>query len=82
MSQVSIRDMEITSLKNQNKNLQDTATKKEQERKALENKCKELVDKNKVIGQSVVQGAKHIIWDVLIEEAAKLTPYLDYIFNK
>ena len=53
--------MESTSLKNQNKNLEDTATKREQERKALENKCKELVDKNKVTGQLALQGAKHII---------------------
>ena len=29
-----------------------------------------------------MQGAKHIIWDALISEAAKLSPYLDYILDK
>ena len=46
MSQVSLRDMEITGLKNQNKYLEDIVVKREQERNTLENKCKELVDKN------------------------------------
>ena len=87
MSQVSLKDMEITGLKNQNKILEDIATKREQERKALENKCKELVDKNnkltkQVTGQSALQGAKHIIRDVLIAEVAKLKNYLDYILDK
>ena len=79
--------MEITVLKNQNKNLEDIATKREQERKTLENKCKELVDKNnkltkQVIGQSALQGDKHLIWDVLIIEVAKLMSYLDFILDK
>ena len=29
-----------------------------------------------------MQGAKHIIWDVIIAEAAKLIPYLDCILGK
>ena len=71
MSQVSIRDMQITGLKNQNKNLEDIATKREQEWKTLENKCKEMVDKNnkltkQVTGQLALQWAKHTIWGVLI----------------
>ena len=47
MSQVSLKELEITGLKNQNKNLEDIAGKRELERKKLEDKCKELVDKNK-----------------------------------
>ena len=35
-----------------------------------------------VIGQLAVQGAKHMIWDVIIAEAVKLRPYLDYILDK
>ena len=46
MSQVSIKELEITGWKNQNKNLEDIAGKRELERKKLEEKCKELVDKN------------------------------------
>ena len=66
MSQVSLIDMEITGLKNHNKNLEDIAIKREQERKAWESKCKEMADKNnkltkQVTGQLALQGAKHII---------------------
>ena len=46
MSQVSLRDLEIIGLKNQNKNLESATLKKEEERKAIENKCKYLLDKN------------------------------------
>ena len=87
MSQVSLRDMEITGLNNQNKILEDIVVKREQERKKSENKCKELIDENnkltkQVIGQSALQWAKHIIWDVLITEATKIRPYLDYILDQ
>ena len=46
MSQVCLRDLEIVGLKNQNKNLENATLKKEEERKALKNKCKDLLDKN------------------------------------
>ena len=46
MSQISIKYLETTVLKNQNKNLEDIAEKREKERKTLEDKCKELVEKN------------------------------------
>ena len=39
MSQVSLRDLEIIRLKNQNKNLENLALKREEERKTWENKC-------------------------------------------
>ena len=39
-------DLEIVGLKRKNKNLVDVVLKKEEERKALENKYKELLDKN------------------------------------
>ena len=46
MSQVSLKNLEITGLKNQNKNLEEIAEKREKERNTLEDKCKELVEKN------------------------------------
>ena len=46
MCQVSLKDMEINGSKNNNKNLEDIAVKREQEIKTLENICKELVDQN------------------------------------
>ena len=53
----------------------------------MENKCKGLLDKNdKLMKQFTVQlhvqGAKHIIWDMIIAEAGKLRPYLNYILDK
>ena len=71
MSQVILRDLEIVILKNQNKILENAALKKEEERKAMENKCKEFLDKNEKLlkqltGKFPVQGAKHIIWDIII----------------
>ena len=87
MSQISLKELEITGLKNQNKNLEDIDGKRELERKKLEDKCKELVDKNnklkkQVTRQSSLQGEKHLIWDVLIAEETKLNPYLDFILGK
>ena len=87
MSEVSLRDLEIFGLKNQNKNLENLVLKREEERKAWENRCRDLSDKNdklmkQVTGQLPVQGEKHIISDVIISEAAKLKPYLDYILDK
>ena len=40
MSQVSLKDLEIVGLKNQTKNIEDAALKKEEERKALEKNVK------------------------------------------
>ena len=67
--------------------MEDIAVKREQERKTLENICKELVDHNnklikQVTGQLALQGAQHIIWVVLISEASKIRPYLDYILDQ
>ena len=63
------------------------AEKKGKERNILEDKCRELVEKNnklskQVSGKSSVQGSKHLILDVLIVEATKLKPYLDFILDK
>ena len=71
MSQVSLRNIEIVVLKNQNKILEDAALRKEEERKAIENKYKELLDKNdklvkQLTGQFPIKGKKHIIWDMII----------------
>ena len=44
ISHVILRDLEIVGLKNQNKNFENGILKKEEERKAMENKYKELLD--------------------------------------
>ena len=87
MSQVRLRDLEVVGLKIQNKNLVDEILKKEEERKALEKKCKELLDKNEKLVKQLsrqlpMQGARHLIWDMIIAEAVKIRPYLNYIQDK
>ena len=71
MSQVSLKELELVGLKNQNKNMENVALNREQERKAWEEKCQELTNKNDklmkhVTSQSSVQGAKNIIQYSLI----------------
>ena len=61
--------------------------KKEEERKALENKNKELLDINEKLvkqlsGQIPMQGARHLIQDMINAEAVKIRPYLNYIQEK
>ena len=70
------------------------ALQRKQERKtwdaksqAWEAKFQELQNKNdklikQVIGQLQVHGSKDIIWDAIIEEASKFTPYPDYVLDK
>ena len=63
------------------------AKHEEKERKALENHCKELEEKKnkltkQVSGQVALQGEKHLIQDVMITEAPKVQPYLDFIRDK
>ena len=46
MSQVTLKDLELGGLKNQNKNLENLAVKREQERKPWEAKFQELQNRN------------------------------------
>ena len=60
------------------------ASKKEEEKKKLAERCQELIDQNdilnkQVIGQMALQGARHMIWDEIIKEASKFILYLDYV---
>ena len=55
----------------------DVADVKEGIRKKLEERCKELEDKNNKLtkldsGQASLQGEKHLIWDMIIVEAIKI----------
>ena len=61
--------------------------KKEQEKKKVEETCQGLINQNtkltkKVVGQMALQGAIHMIWDKIIQEANQFRPYLDYIADK
>ena len=61
--------------------------KKKKKKYFFENKSKELLDKNeklaeKFSGQLLVQGARHLIWDMIITKVAKMRHYLNYIKDK
>ena len=87
MSQVKLRNVELAGLKQQNKNLEDMDSKKEEEKKTLAERCQELIDQNEklnkqVIGQMALQGARHMIWDEIIKETSTLILYLDYVADQ
>ena len=80
MSQVCQRDLEIVDLKSKNKNLVDAYLNKQEERKSLENKYNYLLDKKEKLVKQLsqkfpMQGARHLIWDIIIVEAVKIGPY-------
>ena len=75
MSQMSLKDLEITQLKDANKELKDRITTKESEDATKEiRKLKEKVTKfeERVIGRIPLEGAKHFIWDAVIKEMPSL----------
>ena len=77
MSQEKLKDEELIGLKQQNKNLEEIALKREQEKKKVEEKFQELINKNtkltkQVVGQMALPGVRHVIWDKIILEAISL----------
>ena len=84
MSQVILREKDIIGLKNQNQNLAEAVKKKEEERRLFENKNKELLDRNEKLVKQLsrqlpVHGARHLLWDMIISEATRIRPYLNYV---
>ena len=80
VSQISLKDLEIVGLKIQNRNLVDAALKRQEEISVVEDKYKEVLDKNdnlvkQLTRQLPIQRARHLIWDMIIVEAIKLRPY-------
>jgi SMC interacting uncharacterized protein involved in chromosome segregation len=84
MSQVSLKEVEIKGLKeNMEKLEQEVRTKDEntsqvqKEKVALHKKINKL---NSILrGKSLLQGAKHIIWDSISVEATKFRSYLNFV---
>ena len=87
MSQVSLKTIEITGLMKQNQDLMEMADVREDLKKRVEERCRELESKSSelsklVSGQGALVGARHLIWDLIIVEANKVHPYLDFIQDK
>ena len=84
MSQVSLKDVEIKELKEENEKIKSELAK------MVESKNKILHDKNQLqktfnelkeknIRKAPLQGAKHIIWDTLSVEVTNFRHYLNFI---
>ena len=87
MSQVSLKDVEIKELKEENKKIKSELARNIAEKNKtlndkihLQKKFNEL--KEKSIGKSPLQGAKHLIWDTLSVEITKFRHYLNFIDNE
>ena len=67
---MSLKDLEITQLKEANQELKDMITAKENEEFAKDiNTLKEKIAsfEERIIGRIPMQGAKHLLWDALIK---------------
>ena len=84
MSQVSLKEVEIKELKDENEKIKSELAKSiEEKNKAwndksqLQKKFNEL--KERCIGKAPLQGAKHLIWDTLSVEITKSRHYFNFI---
>ena len=86
MSQIGLKDTELTKLKQQIKELEEEKENEEQEKEKIEEKCQELTQQNAKLSQQVIcnmalQDARHLIWDQIIADPNKFKPYIDFIVN-
>ena len=68
MSQIGLKDTELTKLKQQIKEFEEKNAKEGQEKKKVDEKCQELIKQNtklnkQVVGEMALQGARHMICD-------------------
>ena len=87
MSQVQLKDIEISELQLENDKLKkdsdqnsEKITKLEEEKQSLEQKIEDLRDRLK--GKIPLIGAKHLIWDSIIDLTVTFRPYLDMVEDK
>ena len=84
MSQVSLKDVEIKELKEENEKIKSELARIIEEKNKilndkiqLQKKFNEL--KERSMGKSPLEGAKHLIWDTLSVEITKFRHYLNFI---
>ena len=84
MSQLSLKEVEIKELKEENENIKSELVKSIEEKNKtlndkiqLQKKFSEL--KERSTGKASLQGAKHLIWDTLFVEITKFRHYLNFI---
>ena len=84
MSQVSLKEVKIKGLKDENEMIKlelsksiEEKNKAWNEKSQLQKKFNELKERN--TGKYPLQGAKHLIWDTLSVEITKFRHYLNFI---
>jgi cell division protein FtsB len=87
MSQVSIKTREIKGLKEVIEKLKQEMKVKYEKMAQLHRDNKDFEErvstlKTKLKGKTLLQGAKHVIWDAIVAEAAKFRVYLNFINDK
>ena len=87
MSQVSLKEVEIKWLKDENENIKlelakciEEKNKSLNEKNQLQNKFNELKERN--TGKVPLQGAKHLIWNTLSVQITKFRHYLNFISDE
>ena len=84
MSQVSLKEVEIKGLKDENERIKSELAKSIQEKNKAWNEKSQLLKKfnelkERNIGKDPLQGVKHLIWDTLSMEITKFRHYLNFI---
>ena len=87
MSQVSLKTGEIKSLKENLEKLKQEMKVKDEKMSQLHRENQDLQEivnkiKTRLKGKTLLQGAKHVIWDAIAAEVAKFRSYLNFINDK
>jgi hypothetical protein len=87
MSQVSLKTGEIKSLKGIIEKLQQEMKMKDEKMAQVQKENQDLQErvnklKTRLRGKVLLQGAKHVIWDVISVEDVKFRVYLNFINEK
>jgi FtsZ-binding cell division protein ZapB len=87
MSQVILKTGEIKNLKENMEKLKQEMKVKDEKMAQLHRENQDLQErvsklKTKLKGKMLLQGAKHVIWDVITAEVAKFRVYLNFINDK
>jgi FtsZ-binding cell division protein ZapB len=87
MSQVSLKTGEIKSLKEVIEKLQQEMKMNNEKMAQFQKENQDLQErvnklKIRLKGKALLQGAKHVIWDVVVVEAAKFRVYLNFINDR
>jgi FtsZ-binding cell division protein ZapB len=87
MSQISLKTGEIKNLNENLEKLKQEAKVKDEKLAQLHRENQDLQErvnklKTRLKGKTLLQGAKHVIWDAIAAEVAKFRSYLNFINDK